>query len=147
MAGKIELQGMKPGYKALGIALDLLSHDETYARIQTRFLVGTIRGAVERGHFVFLKEGNDYVGFTCWGECTAELGESWANGGQQPSFEACSSGDCILLFITHVRNQSYINDGLEQLKSLFRGRTVYRRHHEEGKIIPQKFIVDGGGTA
>lgn len=146
MAGKIQLQGMKSGYTALGIALDLVSRDEAYAAIQVRFLVGTIRGAVERGHFVFLKEGDDYVGFTCWGECTEEMGESWANGGQQPSFEDCSSGDCILLFVTNVRNESYINPGLEKLKPLFRGKTVYRRHHEDGKTIAQRIVVAGGAA-
>lgn len=138
MAEDIQLVKPTPGILSLGIALDLLHQARPFANWQAAQLVGTVRGAIRRGHYLFIKDGGRFVGFACWGECTDEVGDAWSKGEAQPSFKQCTEGDAIVLFIVHMQDEKYMREAFKLFRKEYSGRTLYGRRHKNRKIRPLK---------
>lgn len=140
MASNIELVKPQPGIVSLGIAMDMMYRAKPFSRWETKQLVGTVRGAIRRDHYLFLKEGDQYCGFACWGECTDEVGDAWSKGEAQPTYEQCSEGDCIVLFIVYMIDDKYMKEGFRLFREKYAGRRLYGRRHKGDVIRPVKLL-------
>jgi hemolysin-activating ACP:hemolysin acyltransferase len=85
----------KDRYCALGIAVSYLMTKPAFARLGFGHWSRVLTGQINRGHYCFVFDGTDVVGFAGWALADTVEAEAWLAG--RPTPERPASGSSVIL--------------------------------------------------
>lgn len=94
---KIRLGRVDNPHLALGLTVEYLMNGPAFAKQAFGPLSQVLVGQINRGHYVLAKRGVRVVGFVGYGLCSQAVVDRWAYGGEDPTFDECNGGPCLLI--------------------------------------------------
>jgi len=138
---------LKDTYKALGLALSVLSKTEPYDRYPFGGLVRTVMGEIQRGHYVLTLEGRRVLGYAGWALCRPETAEAWVAGRAVPCYEDCLNGPCPVLVTFHSKSRAATFRQIRHMRQLYPGARIYFRRDYAGRSRSAQVLNLGRGAA
>ncbi len=95
-------------------------------------------GQVNRGHYVFARQGGRSVGFAGWALAREEMAEGWLTGARPLGEAEAREGDCIVLNFWQADTPDvsrFLAAGLARAMPEVR-LVVAKRHYPDGRIRP-----------
>jgi hemolysin-activating ACP:hemolysin acyltransferase len=95
--GRLEARTLGDPATALGIAASYLMTRPAFARLAFGHWTRVLAGQINRGHYVFVYEKNEVVGFAGWALANAEDAQAWLDRDSASPPNEGRSGDCIVV--------------------------------------------------
>lgn len=128
---------LRDPHAALGRAVMQLMGKPGFARLRFGSWSRILVGQINRGHYFFLEQGGEMVGFAGWSLATEAAADAWMAGeGDLPAAEA-RTGDCIIVNAWQSNDAAVQAEMVRQMRHLAQAqklRLVYgRRSYEDGR--------------
>jgi len=86
-------------HEAFSMALQMAISREPFASYQMKDLIPTLRGQINRRHYLFVQTDDGQIeAYLGWAMCREDIAIKTARDGYTPSYEECLSGDNIVVF-------------------------------------------------
>jgi hemolysin-activating ACP:hemolysin acyltransferase len=134
----------KDSYKALGLAISMLSKIEPYGQYRLNKLVPTLFGEIRRGHYAFAVRGEEVIGYSGWALCSQEVAREWVAGRYKPSYEECVGGICPVLVTFHSKHKAATWPLIRYMRSLYPGQEVFFTRDYAGRKSRDARVLNVG---
>jgi hemolysin-activating ACP:hemolysin acyltransferase len=94
---RLEARTFDNAATALGIAASYLMTRPAFARLAFGHWTRVLAGQINRGHYVFVYQDDDVVGFAGWALASAQDAEAWLDGDSGSPPNGGRDGDCIVV--------------------------------------------------
>jgi hemolysin-activating ACP:hemolysin acyltransferase len=127
---------------ALGLAVAYLMTMPAFARLPFGRWSGVLVGAINRGHYVFVRENGEVAGFAGWALATPDAAERWLAGHSDPATEAGREGACMIVNAWAASSDPANRLLLRAMRIESRDRTIYaRREYPDGRSRPLRLAA------
>lgn len=126
----VRAQRVDTGFTA---AMTFLAARAPFRTMPLGGVADSVRGAVQRGHYILAVDEGRVVGVTCWGLTDAETARRWTAGEVVPDQELLMQGDTVVLMLGGGDSPAVALRGVRHIAGLYPGR-AYRmvRHGRQG---------------
>ena len=142
-----EAEELKPfrlndGSTALGLAVAFLAPMPAFSRLGFGRWTAILVGAINRGHYVFIGNGDRVVAFACWALASRSAAERWMSGTSDPEAEDGNGGDCLIINAWAATDGASNRALLAAMRRLNGGRPVFaRRDYASGRMRPVRLTA------
>jgi hemolysin-activating ACP:hemolysin acyltransferase len=129
---------------ALGMAVSYLMTDPVFARLPFGQWSRVLAGKINRGHCLFVLDGEKVVGFVGWALATQERAEAWLTQNRDFSSQDGATGEIILVNAWKAGSPAANRALVEAFRVVIRDRKkVYaRRFYPDGTVRPVRMSVN-----
>jgi len=122
---------------ALGLAVAYLMTMPAFARLPFGRWSGVLVGAINRGHYLFVRENGEVAGFAGWALATADAAEQWLTGRSDPATESGREGACMIVNAWAASSDPANRLLLRAMRIESRDTAIYaRREYPDGRSRP-----------
>lgn len=140
------LKGLRPGnrHQALGMAVAFLMSDPAFQGLRFGHWARVLAGQVRRGHFLFVTQRHDVVGFAGWTLTDHDSAEAWLAGRREIGFEDGPVGDHVILNAWKTTTPAANRFLVDALRRLFRSQQAlyFKRFYADGRMRPARLRVN-----
>lgn len=118
---------------AFTAAITFLAGQKPFDRMPLGPIIGTVSGAIQRGHYVLAVENDTtVVGLTCWALTDYDTAIHWSRGEAQPTFDQALNGDTVMMMMGGGDGPGVALGGLRHIGDRYPGqRYVMNRFDRE----------------
>lgn len=129
---------------ALGMAVSYLMTDPVFARLPFGQWSRVLVGQVNRGHCLFIADGETIVGFAGWAFATKEKAEAWLTNNADIGFGESASGEIVLINAWKAASPQVNRVLVGAFRHIVLDKVaVYaKRFYGNGKIRPLRLTVN-----
>ena len=126
--GPLTLAKIPDRAAAIGLAVELLSLEDSFAPRPFGPTARTVAGQVRRDHYLFVRRGPQVLGYCGWALCDAVVADRWVSGRGAPESDACLDGDTVVIVTLVAQEPAAIRLLARAARREYPGRRfVYRR--------------------
>lgn len=124
---------MKRADTAFTAILSFMAARAPFETMRLGDVVGTVSGAIKRGHYGVAAEDGRVRGVLLWALSDAQTAERWVTGAETPSFEQASGGDTLVVLLGGADDPRAPSLGFREMARRHPGlRYVMKRHGRPG---------------
>ena len=134
---------------ALGMAVNYLMTDPVFARLPFGQWSRVLVGQVNRGHFLFVLDGEKVVGFVGWALADKERAEAWLARNHDFGSDDSRRGEVALLNVWKAAGPAVNRFMVAALRPHLRGQSlVYaKRFYAGGRVRPVRRRINDTGVS
>lgn len=140
------LKGLRPGnpHQALGMAVAFLMSDRAFQGLRFGHWARVLAGQIRRGHYLFVTEGSQVVGFAGWALADQEAAEQWLASRAEPSFEDSQVGDHVILNVWKANTPAANRLLVDACRRMFGSKKAlyFKRFYADGRVRPARLRVN-----
>jgi hemolysin-activating ACP:hemolysin acyltransferase len=132
------------GHQALGMAVAFLMADPAFQGLRFGHWARVLAGQIRRGHFLFVMDGNNVVGFAGWALTSRENAEEWLAGRGELSYQDSLAGEFVILNAWKATTPAANRLLIDAFRRLFRSKQAlyYKRFYADGRMRPARLRVN-----
>lgn len=129
---------------ALGMAVSYLMTDPSFARLPFGQWSRVLVGQINRGHFLFVVDGDKVVGFVGWALTTKDKAEAWLTANRDIGFEDSKAGEIVLANAWKASSPEAHRFLVDAFRQVIRDKEfVYaKRFYKDGRVRAMRLPVN-----
>ncbi len=134
VADELKCVRLKDPFEAFCRAAALLKDVEPYASYKFGSFAGTLGGQIERGHYLFVAQGNQLVGYVGWAMCVEAIARAWVEGRYMPNFQECQDGDFFVAMTLFATSREVVWFVAREVRKMYPNhRAFFKREYRNGR--------------